>query len=337
MKSISDDILQKVTGQIFLSYGVLLSYKYGIFKHLCKSPLTINEISKIIKLEPRCIQALLSCSGAMGFVKIQDEKYELSEYGHMFFDPSSQYFYGPVFDLYLENPDLLSVETVEKSILKDSSQLNSSAPLFSNKNCLSNEHSFTSALHAKSLIPASSWVNKIDLESHQIFVDIGCGSGVHTLAACEKFSHLTAIACDRNPVLKHLKQRISNSSLRNRIELHEIDIWTNDFPKGDVIFLGDIFHDWSMSKCQKIAKKAYSSLRKGGKIIVHEILFDDSKTSPDIASAYNMKMIMWTEGQQFSFNEIKDILSSAGFKNIEKTDTIGSWSIVTGEKLSYSK
>jgi hypothetical protein len=45
-----------------------------------------------------------------------------------------------------------------------------------------------------------------------------------------------------------------------------------------------------------------------------------------------MKMMLWTEGQQFNHSEIKGILNEAGFQSIRVLKSIGNWSLVVGEK-----
>jgi hypothetical protein len=43
-------------------------------------------------------------------------------------------------------------------------------------------------------------------------------------------------------------------------------------------------------------------------------------------------MLLWCTGQQYSGRELSDMLSEAGFKDIEVKPTFGYWSIVTGIK-----
>ena len=63
------------------------------------------------------------------------------------------------------------------------------------------------------------------------------------------------------------------------------------------------------------------------------MLFDNNKIGSFLTAAYNMKMMLWTEGQQFSKIEIKDILKKAGFKKIKIIKSLGNWSLIIGKKL----
>ena len=71
----------------------------------------------------------------------------------------------------------------------------------------------------------------------------------------------------------------------------------------------------------------------GGRIIIHEMLYNDDKTGPFPVAAFNIVMLLWTtEGQQYSGRELSAMLTEAGFTDIEVKPTFGYWSIVTGRK-----
>ena len=120
--------------------------------------------------------------------------------------------------------------------------------------------------------------------------------------------------------------------VHDRLQVQQLDMWKEPFPQGDTFFFGDIFHDWDESHCFILAKKCYHSLSKGGKILLHEMLFCEDKTGPFLTAAYNMKMLLWTQGRQYSFREIQNILHRTGFKKIQQMKGLGNWSLVMGEK-----
>ena len=93
-----------------------------------------------------------------------------------------------------------------------------------------------------------------------------------------------------------------------------------------------IYHDWPLEKCRFLTEKSFASLPSGGRILVHEMLFNDDRTGPYSVAAVNITMLLWCTGQQYSGRELSDMLSEAGFKDIEVKPTFGYWSIVTGIK-----
>ena len=66
--------------------------------------------------------------------------------------------------------------------------------------------------------------------------------------------------------------------------------------------------------------------------MLHEMLLDDDGAGPVTAASFSMLMLLGTQGQQFTFGELKEILEGAGFTGIETMHTSVYYSITTGYK-----
>lgn len=93
-----------------------------------------------------------------------------------------------------------------------------------------------------------------------------------------------------------------------------------------------VFHDWPPERCHFFARKSFESLPPGGRIVIHEMLFNDDRTGPFPVAAFNVDMLIAMPGQQYAKREVSAMLKEAGFRRIETKPTIGYWSIVTGVK-----
>lgn len=329
---LSDEKLQLITGQIFVGQGVLVAYELGLFKLISKTPSSIQEIAKKLDLGERAAQAIIACAGALGFVEHRKGLYLLSKLGKTYLDEKKPGSYGKVLDLLIKQNQIMNYESVKKAILLEHALINKGKGLFKSSKDLGTSKDFIDSLHYKAFKPAFFWPKLVDLKENEKFVDIGGGSGIHTIAACLHWSKLAGIVCDRPSVISFTKEYVKNFGLKNRIRLVGLDMWKDPFPKGDVYFFGDVFHDWSKEKCSFLARKSFQSLPENGKIILHEMLFNKKKTGPFLTAAYNLKMMIWTEGQQFSRSEILDLLQKVGFKKIEIKKSLGNWSLVVGTK-----
>jgi len=330
----SDEIMQRITGQIFVGQSVLVGYEIGLFKHLASSAHSILELAEILNLHSRAVQAVISAAAAMGLVEKVEGRYLLSKVGEFYFNNPSGLNYGKVLDVLIDQSEIMNYQSIKNSIISNSSQVDGGEDIFANnqKN-IGSQSIFISALHHKAYASAFAWASQYKLERSKLFIDMGGGSGVHAIAACASNPTLEASVCDRSLVLKFTKAYVDMHELSDRISLQSIDFWNDDFPAGDVFFYGDIFHDWEKEKCLLLAKKTFDCLPKGGQIILHEMLFNSEKTGPFVTAGYNMKMMAWTEGQQFSYEEIRGILQEAGFAEITQIQTLGTWSIVVGHKV----
>jgi len=327
----SDESLQLVTGQIFIGYGILVAHQIGLFEALVGNSLSLHEISTKLGIDKRAAQALISCACALELIKYH-EGYTLSPIGKIYLDKNNPEYYGKVFDLLIQEKAIMTFDHIKEAIISNKPQINNGKDLFSNENSLSNTKSFIASLHQKSFKPAFYWSKIINLSGCHRIIDIGGGSGIHTIAACINNPELSGLVCDRQSVIPYSKEYVENFNLQDRISVSKIDLWTDNFPEGDVCFFGDIFHDWPRGKCLILAKKAYKALPENGLIVLHEMLFNSEKTAPSLTCAYNIKMMLWTEGQQFSCLEIESILAEAGFKDISIQKSLGNWSIISGVK-----
>jgi hypothetical protein len=66
--------------------------------------------------------------------------------------------------------------------------------------------------------------------------------------------------------------------------------------------------------------------------MLHEMLVEDDGAGSVTAAAFSMLMLLATQGQQFTFGELRTILESAGFVGVENVHTYGYYSITTGHK-----
>jgi hypothetical protein len=328
----SDEKLQAISGQIFVGQAVIVAYHLGLFHQLSNGPLSTIELSQKLGLKVRAVQAIVSCSCALGLLEFQEGTYQLTTLGQKFLNTKSDAWYGDVFDLFIQQHDLMNFETVKRAIISNQPQAGEGIGIFTDHVGIGGSRSFVNALHQKAYLPALHWAREYKLERIERLVDIGGGSGIHTIAACVNNPQLNGVICDREEILPFTREYVDKFGLGSRIAIKKLDMWSDPFPEGDAYFFGDIFHDWNQEKCLFLAQKAFRSLSGEGSIILHEMLFDPDKTGPYLTAAYNMKMMMWTEGQQYSCCEIEDILHQAGFREITMQKSLGNWSLIIGKK-----
>jgi O-methyltransferase domain len=127
---------------------------------------------------------------------------------------------------------------------------------------------------------------------------------------------------------------VAAAGFTGRISTRPGDMWNDPFPPADVHFYSNIFHDWPAEKCLFLSRKSFDSLTRGGRIILHEVLYNDQKTGPFAAASYSMIMLGWATGKQYSGRELSQMLENAGFRDIEIKPTFGFMSIVTGRKAT---
>jgi hypothetical protein len=69
---------------------------------------------------------------------------------------------------------------------------------------------------------------------------------------------------------------------------------------------------------KRLFAKAYKALKKGGKILIAEMIPDDNRESAIFPLIFAINMLVHTEeGDTFTLSEYRQWLIEAGFKNVE--------------------
>jgi hypothetical protein len=199
---------------------------------------------------------------------------------------------------------------------------------------MAREHArdFTLAMHSVSIAPSMVWPRKIDLAKNRVMLDVGGGSGAHSIGAVSVRPKLRSIVLDQPPICAIANEMAQKYGVADRISTQSADFFNDPYPDADLHFYGMIFHDWPPERDRFFARKSFESLPAGGRMVVHEMLFNNDRTGPFPVAAFNVDMLIAMPGQQYSGREVSLMLKEAGFAKIQVKRTIGYWSIVTGVK-----
>jgi hypothetical protein len=314
--------------------AVLVAYQLNLFSLLAEKPQALDEICKAKGLKRRPAEAILAVTTSLGITRLRGDRYSLTPAGIDYFVETSPTFSGALFDLTIDNYSVYSIESLKQAVMTDAPQVyGGGAEMFkSHEEQHELARKFTRSIHSASMAPASVWPEKVGLSKHRVMLDVGGGSGAHSIGAVHRWPKLNAVVFDTSPVCEVASEIVAKYNMQARVATHVGDMWTDPFPAADLHFYSMIFHDWPAEKCQTLARKSFDAIDSGGRIIVHEMLFNKDRSGPFTVAANSIVMLLWTEGEQYSGGEISSILREAGFKNIQVKPTFGYWSMVTGVK-----
>lgn len=313
--------------------AVLVAHELGLFRLLAERPRALAEICQVLRIARRPAEALLAIVSSLGLARLDGDGYSITELAEDYLLEESPTYFGRVFDLAIANPALYSVEALKNAILTDSPQAYGGNDIWqSHQKRAERAQAFTLAMHSTSMGPALAWPEMVDLGAYRTMLDVGGGSGAHSIGAASAWPNLRPVVFDLAPVCEMAKRLAARYGLEGRIETHPGDMWCDPFPPAEVHFYSMIFHDWPEQRCRALTRKSFESLAAGGRIIIHEMLFDDDRSGPLAVAAENIATLLWVPGQQHSGRELRAMLSQGGFIDIEVKPTFGYWSIVTGRK-----
>jgi hypothetical protein len=137
-----------------------------------------------------------------------------------------------------------------------------------------------------------------------------------------KKPEIGATVFDLPNVIPITKVFLEKEGFSERIKTHAGDYTTDDLPQGfDMVFLSAIIHSNSLEINRDLIKKCFNSLTKNGKIIIQDWIMNNERTKPLSGAVFAINMLVGTEaGDCFTEQEVTEMLTAAGFKNISRNE-----------------
>ncbi len=328
-----DRPLWDVMFAVFGYPALLIAHRLKVFSLLETGARTLPDICNVLNIKRRPAEAMLSTATALGFLSLQDEHYSLTPLAEDYLLERSPSYFGFFWDMMIDNSEVFSYQSLERAVVTDCPQAYGGGDIYkSHEEQAELARRFTRGMHSISMTLAAAWPNAIDLSNSRLMLDIGGGSGAHSMGAVLRSENLKAVILDLEPICEVAQEFVARYRLQDRVTTRVADMWNDPFPQADLHFYSNIYHDWPLERCRFLTEKSFKSLEPGGRIIIHDVLYNNEKTGPFAPAAYSMLLMGWTEGQSYSGAETSEILADAGFHDIQVRPTFGYYSIVTGVK-----
>jgi ubiquinone/menaquinone biosynthesis C-methylase UbiE len=147
-------------------------------------------------------------------------------------------------------------------------------------------------------------------------LDIAAGHGVYGIAVAQKHPRAQLVALDWGPVLEVASENAKAAGLADRFgtivgSAFEVDLGENY----DVVLVPNFLHHFDPPTCATFLKKIYRALRPGGCVAVVEFVPNPDRVTTPEAASFSLVMLATTAaGDAYTFEELNDMLSQAGFK-----------------------
>ncbi|KAA5548234.1 methyltransferase [Adhaeribacter rhizoryzae] len=174
---------------------------------------------------------------------------------------------------------------------------------------------------------------RFDFQDYNSLCDIGGASGMLAISVARQHPHLAITSADLPVVAPVAEENIKRHGLANQIQVANLDFMFDDFPKVDIITMGNILHDWDLKTKKLLIWKAYEALPPNGAFIVIENIIDDERRTNATGLLMSLNMLIETDGGfDYSFADFKEWVTEAGFRITAKLPLAGSTSAVIAFK-----
>lgn len=168
--------------------------------------------------------------------------------------------------------------------------------------------------------------NSINIDKKYSAMEFGCGTGLVSFNLYDKFKNITLIDSSKG-MIDILNSKIEEYQVENMVPYH-LDI-SNEEPldmKFDVIYNSMVLHH--IHDVKAIAKNFYELLNEDGYLCIVDLDEEDG--------SFHKNYSDYDGHNGFNHEELKQLLSSAGFKDIEAHSFFYDEKIIDNEKIKYS-
>jgi len=313
-------IMQVGTG-FFATKTLLTAVNMELFTVLAKRELSGAEIQSRLGLHPRSLYDFLDALVALGFLKRTGIKetalYSNAEDADRFLDKNKPTYMAGILEmcnnrLYGFWNDL---EDGLKTGLPQNETKNGGKPIFEELYADPEKlREFVSAMAGVQMGNFMAFAQGFDFSNYKTLCDMGGAGGYLAIQVALHNEHMHCFSFDLPPVGPIAKENIRNMELENRVTVRSGDFFTDDFPKADVITMGNVLHDWGKEDKLRLIKKAYGALPEGGALVVIENIIDDDRRQNTFGLLMSLNMMIETEeGYDFSLSDFDELVLEAGF------------------------
>lgn len=337
--STPEHILQ--TGLGFWASKTLLSaVELGVFTELARQPHSLAELSQRLALHPRSAADFLDALVALGFLFKQDDR------------SGPMYANRPDVDLYLDrNKDSYVgglLEMANSRLYPFWGNLTEALHTGEPQNEIRNGgldpfggsdldpdtfRGFIQAMTGASLGSAQALAQIFPWKRYRTFADVGAAQGGLPVVLAKAHPHLRGIGVDLPKVASIFQDYVRCHGLQDRIQWHAADIWSDPFPRADVIVLGHMLHGWGLERKKVLLQKGFDAVPSGGAVLAYDAIIDDARQENAFGLLFSLNMLIENrEGAEYTGAECQAWMHEIGFSSTYVKPLVGGESVVVGVK-----
>ena len=291
---------------------LLAAADLNVFTILKAKPMSAKAVADKLKADSRAITILLDALAAMALLTKQNKEYSLSsEVAQLLTEDSSRSILPAIrhqancLRRWVQLPQVIKNGQPAERILNIHSETEDLA-------------AFIGAMDNFSTPVAADVIRKLGTLNFCHLLDVGGACGTWTIEFLRAVPEAKATLFDLPEVIPRAKEHIAKAGLTEQVEFVGGDFYTDDLPAGaDFIWLSAIAHQNSRQQNQQLFSKLYTVLENGGKLVLRDVVMDESRTKPEGGALFAINMLVATEGGgTYTFDEFRMALLDAGFTNI---------------------
>jgi SAM-dependent methyltransferase len=307
----------------------------GLFVLLADHVMSTDEIVERTALTPRGATAMLGLLCSLGVVRRVGESYSLEPVGREYLDRRRIYYAGGVLYGALRAPlppQLRKGEPIRR-YSRFTGTLRDTLRYWRKANQMGRPEQLR-AQHSRNLPAAVTAVRAGHFDGVRHLADIGGGSGTFAIPLALDRPDMAITLVELPRALPHIKTFLRHHGVEHRIELVGFNVHRRPWPLTgcDAILFGNVMHFCDDEECLNMLAECYQVLPPGGRLFIHEMLWNDDMKGPLLTALWNFWMATFSSGRQRTRREFSALLGQSGFDGGTSVPTAAGFSLITAAK-----
>ena len=148
-------------------------------------------------------------------------------------------------------------------------------------------------------------------------LDLAGGPGAYAILMCQANPKATCVTVDLPAISAEAAGYVAKMGLAARIECRAGDYHRDEYETAayDIVTIFGALHQESPAQIVGILSRAYRALKPGGRVVVLDMMTDETHAAPTFSALFALNMALTTEnGWVFSDAELKGWMREAGFE-----------------------
>ncbi|MBQ6269461.1 MAG: hypothetical protein IJK61_04970 [Bacteroidetes bacterium] len=322
------NIIQELAIGFEKSQILFTAVKLDIFSIIKDTPKTAVEISNTLNTNPKYLERLLDALVALRLLNKTADAYSNTELSAKHLVKTSYDYYG-----YLaHNSDLWDNWGTLYDVIKTGKITKNIPANLKGEEWIQN---FLESLDYRSKLE-SEYVLKLfpNINNFNRMLILGPGGFRYAIELVNKYPNLDIYRFDYPQIIDVLEKKLEKEYTGNKIHLVKGYLLNDDFGDNyNCIYLESFLQIYSVLDNIDLLKRLYKALAKGGKLIIHQPIISDDRTTPLVSVLEAVSLLVNTDhGNVYTHSDMWVTMKEAGFGNIEFFKTSFNTQVVVATK-----
>jgi len=305
-----------------------------LFSALSETALGPEEVAERTGLDVDRATTLLTALTVLGLLSKEGAQFANSPAAEAFLVRGRKYDFGDYLRFQIDKqmyPFMTQLNAAITNSLKEG-QVASYAEWFSDPE---EAKLYSRSQHAGSLGPGRGLAKKVDLSKARSLLDVGGGTGAFSISLCKAYPDLHSTILDFPTVADVGRAYIDEEGLSDRIGYRPGNALTDEWPdSADAVLMSYLFSGVPGTELPRLIRKSFDTLTKGGRIMVHDFMVDESREGPRLAALWQLQHTAFNpHAKSITSDYVAGLMEGAGFEDIEVSIMIpGLTTLVHGRK-----